>query len=200
MLTMALGIGATTAIFSVADGMLWKPLPIPHLDRLAMVLQRDPTNPKNWDWIRAADLDDFRRRDSVFEAIAEWNNGLANIVGFGNEPERVTQFLVSVNFFHVVGVHPAIGHGFVPGEDQPGREREVVLSNALWRRRFGGDPAIVGKTIRLDDQDCLVTGVMPRPSRFPGPPSCGRPWPGRPNSGATARGSQLPPWAGSSPE
>ena len=92
---------------------------------------------------------------------------MANIVGAGGEPERAIQTLVSANFFDVLGVQPAIGRGFQDGEDQPGREREVVLSDRLWRRRFGADPAIVGKNIRLDDQNFLVTGVMPASFDFP---------------------------------
>ena len=96
-----------------------------------------------------------------------WQGGSANIVGAGGEPERVLQTLVSANFFDTVAVQPVIGRGFQAGEDQPGREREVVLSDRLWKRRFAADPAIAGKTIRLDDQNFLVTGVMPPSFDFP---------------------------------
>ncbi len=92
---------------------------------------------------------------------------MANIVGAGGEPDRAIQTLVSANFFTTLGVQPALGRGFQEGEDQPGREREVVLSDRLWRRRFAADPAIVGKNIRLDDQNFLVTGVMPASFDFP---------------------------------
>jgi putative ABC transport system permease protein len=85
----------------------------------------------------------------------------------GGEPERVVQALTSANFFDVLGVQPALGRAFQAGEDQPGREREAILSDRLWRRRFGADAGIVGKTIRLDDQNFLVTGVMPASFDFP---------------------------------
>jgi putative ABC transport system permease protein len=167
ILTLALGIGATTAVFSVCDALLWKPVPLPHLESLAMVLQREPGNANDWNSATPADLEDVRRDAAAFEQLATWTGGAANIVGAAGEPERVQQTLVSSNFFDVAGVQPALGRGFQAGEDQPGREREVVLSNRLWRRRFGADPAIVGQTIRLDDQNFLVTGVMPSSFDFP---------------------------------
>src|SRR5258708_4623966 len=99
VITMALGIGATTAIFSVSDAMLWKPVPIPHLDRLVMVLQRNPEDPHDFGSIAQGDIADIRQETPSLQDIALWNDGLANIVGAGGEPERVTQFLVSTNFF-----------------------------------------------------------------------------------------------------
>jgi putative ABC transport system permease protein len=167
VVTMALGIGATTAIFSVSDAMLWKPVPIPHLETLAMVLERDSEDPHDFNGVSAADLADIRQQATSLQDIATWNDGLANIVGSGGEPERVTQYLVSSNFFDVIGVPPAIGRGFQPGDNEPGREREVVLSDVLWRRRYGADRSIVGKTIRLDDEDYLVTGIAPPKFSFP---------------------------------
>src|SRR5262249_27870887 len=157
IVTMALGIGATTAIFSVSDAMLWKPVPIPHLDTLTMVVARDPEDPNNFNGVTPGDASDIRKQVTSLDDMAIWTDGLANIAGPGGEPERVFQYLVSTNFFDVIGVPLARGRGFQAGENEPGREREVVLSDGLWRRRYGADPAIVGKTIRLDDQDYLVT-------------------------------------------
>src|SRR5689334_24402642 len=108
-LTLAFGIGATTATFSVADAMLWKPIPLPELDRLMVIFQSIPGEPGNYQTASYADIDDFRRRAESLEDIAVWSGGLANIVGAGGEPERVTQYLVSANFFDVLGVHPAFG-------------------------------------------------------------------------------------------
>ena len=164
---MGLGIGVTTAIFSVCDAMLWKPVPLPNLDTLVTVLQRVPGDPNEWNNATPADLEDIRRRNRTLASLADWQWGLANLVGSGGEPERVTQALVSANFFEVTGVQPARGRAFLPGEDQPGREREVILSDGLWKRRFGGDPAIVGQSVRLDDQTFTVTGVMPSSFDFP---------------------------------
>jgi putative ABC transport system permease protein len=167
VLTLALGIGATTAVFSLCDAMLWKPVPLPHLDSLVMVLQRVPDEAHQRDSVTPADLEDVRRESTAFQDLATWDDGLANIVGSSGEPERVLQTLTSANFFDVLQVQPVVGRGFQAGEDQPGREREVVLSDRLWRRRFAGDPAVVGKTVRLDDQNFVVTGVMPASFDFP---------------------------------
>ena len=167
ILTLALGIGATTAIFSVADAMLWKPVPLPHLESLMLVLQRVPGDPNDWNSVPPADVEDIRQASTSFDSFASWDDGVANIVGPGGEPERVYQILATADFFHVMGVQPAIGRGFQAGEDQPGREREVVLSDKIWRRRFGADPGIVGQNIRLDDQDYQVMGVMPPKFDFP---------------------------------
>ena len=165
VVTMALGIGATTATFSICDAMLWKPLP--HLDQLVMVMQRLPDDPNDWVANTPADAQDIRRENTSFQGMAFWEGGSANIVGAGGEPERVKGYQVSADFFGVLGVNPARGRVFQPGEDQLGRQHEAVLSDALWRRRFGADPEILGKPIRLDNEDYTVVGVMPEKSEFP---------------------------------
>src|ERR1039457_3022927 len=100
VLTLGLGIGATTAIFSCSDAMLWKPVRLPQIESLVMVLQRIPDQPKNWNDTSAADLEDIRRGNTSIEKIASWQqDGLANIVGDGGEPERAIQALVTSNFF-----------------------------------------------------------------------------------------------------
>jgi len=167
VLTLALGIGATTSVFSLCDAMLWKPVALPRMESLVMVMQRLPDEPNHWNSATPADLEDVRRETTAFENMATWDDGLANIVGASGEPERVLQALSSANFFDVMGVQPALGRGFQAGEDQPGREREVVLSDRLWQRRFAADPAIAGKTVRLDDQNYTVIGVMPASFDFP---------------------------------
>ena len=167
IVTLALGIGVTTSTFSVCDAMLWKPVPIPRLDRLAMVLQRVPNDPNDWMNLTPADFEDIRQNNTSFESLAAWQYGMANIVGSDGEPDRARQILVTANFFDVIGIQPALGRAFVAGEEQPGRERVAVLSDALWKRRFGGDPGVVGRKLRLDDADYVVVGVMPRRIEFP---------------------------------
>src|ERR1035437_8687812 len=159
IITLALGIGATTATYSCADALLWKPVPLPRLESLVMIGQR-ADDPSDFNGATAPDIDDVRRQASSLEGLASWQEGLANIVGMGGEPDRVYQALVTANFFDVIGVQPARGRAFQPGEDQPGREREVIFSDALWHNRFGGDPNIIGKTVRVDDQSFVVVGVM----------------------------------------
>src|SRR5258708_6572316 len=129
VVTMALGCGATTAVFSVCDGMLWKPVPLPDLDHLVMVLQQPVGDPGHYDNATPADIGDIRREITSLTGLASWTDGLANLVGAGGEPERVNQFLVTSNFFDMIGVQPARGRGFLPGEDQAGKDREVVLSD-----------------------------------------------------------------------
>jgi putative ABC transport system permease protein len=167
IVTMALGIGATTATFSVCDAMLWKPLPLPHLDQLVIVLQRLPDDPHDWVSDTPADAADIRRQNTSFQDMAFWEGGSANIVGAAGESERVKGYQVSANFFEVLGVNAARGRVFQPGEDQPSRQHEVVIGDGLWRRRFGADPEILGKPIRLDNDDYTVVGIMPEKSEFP---------------------------------
>ena len=167
VLIMALGIGVTTAIFSVCDALLWKPVPLPHLDSLIAIVQAVPGEPDQWNAATPADIDDIRRGSTAIASLASWQGGMANLAGSGGEPERVIQALVTANFFEVAGTQPALGRAFQPGEDQLGREREVILSDGLWRRRFGADAGIVGRSIRLDDVNHTVVGVMPAVFGFP---------------------------------
>jgi len=166
-LTMALGIGATTAIFSLCDGMLWRPNPLPRMDTLLTVLQRDPSDANGWDTATPADIEEIRRNNTTLAGLASWEGGLANLAGSGAAPDRVGQALVSANFFEVAGVQPARGRAFQPGEDEPGQDHEVILSDQLWHTRFGGDPSVVGRTLRVDDVPYTVVGVMPRSFDFP---------------------------------
>src|ERR1039457_3787077 len=145
IVTLALGIGATTAVYSSADALLWKPIPLPHLETMVMLGQR-VDDPNDFDFATPADIEDVRRQSATLESMASWEYGLANIVSTGGEPERAEQALVIANFFDVMQVPPALGLAFQPGEDQTGREREVIFSDALWRNRFAGDPQILGKS------------------------------------------------------
>ena len=166
VMTMALGIGVTTAIFSVCDALLWKPAPLPHLESLATVMEAVPGDANDWNSATPADIDDIKQQSGAFEDLASWEGGMANLAGSG-EPDRVLQTLVTANFFHLVGVQPARGRAFAADENQPGHEREVILSDGLWRRRYGADAGIVGRSIRLDDQNYTVVGVMSPGFDFP---------------------------------
>jgi putative ABC transport system permease protein len=166
-LTMALGIGATTAIFSLCDAMLWRPTPLPRLDTLLTVLQADPGDANEWNTATPADIDEFRRNNTTLASLASWESGLANLANAGAAPDRVGQALVTANFFAVAGVQPARGRAFQPGEDQPGQDHEVILSDQLWHTRFGANPGIVGSAVRVDDVPYTVVGIMPRGFDFP---------------------------------
>src|SRR5262249_14947390 len=158
VLSLAVGIGANTAIFSVADAFLLKPLPYLDANGLTMVLEMAPKQTDFWDEVAPANFIDWRNQSTSFEEMAasEWND--ISLTGAG-EPERIQGFLVSANFFRALEVGPALGRGFLPEEEQIGRNHVAMLSYGLWQRRFGSDPDLVGKTVELDQKSYTVFGI-----------------------------------------
>src|ERR1051325_3822030 len=168
VLTLALGIGANTAIFSVADGVLLRALPYQAPDQL--VLLAEATKDLPFMVVAYPDYLDWRHRNTVFSDVAVYDRFRnMNLTGVGT-PERLAAAMTSANLFHLLGVRPGLGRIFVAAEDRPGAERVVVLSAGLWRRRFGADSGIVGRRILLDANPYLVVGVMPPSLRFAGGP------------------------------
>jgi len=168
VITLALGIGVTSAVYSICDAMLWKPVTLPHFETLVMVVERGQGGRVD-DWINVtpADFEDIQRESTKLENIASWQSKLANIIGSDGQPEGVLAAAVSANFFDAVGVKPVRGRPFETGADKAGSELEVILSDQLWQNRFAGDPGIIGKTIRLDGKNFGVIGVMPASFNFP---------------------------------
>jgi predicted permease len=163
VVTLALGIGANTALFSVIKRVLLDPLPYRDQDRLAMVWNTahadDPT------WISLREVLAYREATTV-RALGAYTETAANLTS-GDEPERVRAAGVTTNLFDVLGVTPAIGHSFRESDGAPGAAGTVVMSHALWQRRFGGDRAIVGKLIEIEGRPRMVLGVMPPSFRLP---------------------------------
>lgn len=160
---LAIGIGASTAIFSFVDAVLLRPLPYESADRIVRVLETRPSGETSW--ISTPNYLDWRSASTVFEELAVQQQGLATLTGTDQPiPLRVTR--VSANYFEVFGVTPALGRTFVEGEDTPGHEAVVVLSHRLWQEQYGGDPDIVGRTIRLDDAPYTVVGVLAAKDAF----------------------------------
>ena len=161
---LALGIGATTAIFSVVDAVLWRPLPFPHADRVMSLAEQRPRESRWFGPIAPADYFDWRRENHSFSAIAAYTftspSRAYNLTGDG-EPERVRPLEVTPAFFGVIGVTPAFGRDFRAEEERVGRNRVVLLSDALWRRRFGADPSVVGHTVAFDGRTFEIIGVLP---------------------------------------
>jgi putative ABC transport system permease protein len=157
IVALALGIGANTAIFSLVNTVLLRPLPYKSPERLVMLWQQPPSGGMND--LSAADFQDWRDRNHSFDQMAAITGAAFNFTG-GDRPVKVSGLMVSSAFFSTLGVMPALGRGFLPEEEKPGSERVVILSDTLWKRRFGADPAIVGKTISLNRQNYIVTGVM----------------------------------------
>jgi putative ABC transport system permease protein len=166
VIALALGIGANTAVFSVAIAFLRKPIALPNLDRLAMVLSLPPQETLNWSPVSPADYLDWKAQSHSFEQVAVWRYNDVNLTGTG-QPEKLVACFVSANFFDTVGVMPATGRPFHADEEQPGRDQEVILSNGLWQRRFAADPAIVGKTMLLDGKRYDIVGVAGKEFTFP---------------------------------
>jgi putative ABC transport system permease protein len=163
LLTLSIGIGATTAVFSVINAVLLRPYPYSDPDGLIMVWERREEFPRFA--ASPANFLDWRERNTVFEDMAAAIGGSVTLTGEG-EPERVVGRRVSASFLPILGVEPALGRGFLPEEDVPGGEPVVVLGHGIWRRRFGSDPEIVGKKTLLDDTPHTVVGVLPEGFRF----------------------------------
>ena len=166
VLTLGVGMGATTAMFSLIDSVLLKPLPFHQPDRLTMVWEvRSRFNQPR---VQAAPSNylDWAQQVQAFESLAAYSNAFVNLTGAGT-PERLFAAQVTPNLFPTLGVEPLVGRWFVAPEGSLGQTAVAILSHALWQDRFGGDRGIVGQTIRLDDQLHLVVGVMPRGFQFP---------------------------------
>ncbi len=166
VLTLALGIGATTAIFSVVYAVLLRPLPYREPERLVQLYETGLRGGGSRDWVSFPNFLDWRRQNQVFEDVAAYRYWPFTVAGDGT-PETVLGLQVTSGLFSVLGVHPSLGRTFVPEEDQPGKGNVVILSYGLWQRRFGGSESIVGKPITIDGQSCTIVGVMPDGFQFP---------------------------------
>lgn len=166
VLTLALGIGANAALFSVVNALLLRNLPYPDSDKLMYVTEfwphelpvRGPPSP---------DFDNWRAQGRLFDRLEAYGGGGAlNLTGAG-EPERVQGTMVTAGFLSLIGVHPALGRNFTPEEDRPDGPPAVILGNGLWARRFSSTRDIIGKIVQLDGRDCTIVGVLPASFVFP---------------------------------
>ena len=165
LIALALGIGANTAIFSLVNAVLLRPLPFAEPDRLVWVWG-NIRNGSNRASVSPPDYLDYRQQNTTFEEFAASMGVALNLTGSG-EPERLTAAGVTGNYFQALGVPPYLGRTFLLENEKPGSDQVAVLSYGLWQRRFGGDQSIVNTTIVLDGRTCLVTGVMPKDFNFP---------------------------------
>jgi len=164
ILTLALGIGATSAMFSVINGVLLRPLPFPEPDRLVRVYEIVPQYGRFS--VAPASFLDWRQQNTVFERIAGFYENSATLIGAGG-PEHVNNALVSWDLFELLRVQPILGRGFAAEEDAPGKNQVVVLSHAMWQQRFGADPAVLGRSVTLSGTPSTVIGIMPPGFYFP---------------------------------
>jgi putative ABC transport system permease protein len=168
VIALALGIGANTAVFSVADAVLFRPLPFKQPDHLMLMFGASLETGQGSGSISPPDFLDFREQNQVFERYAAYTTGGAafSLTGSG-EAERLEGARVTEGFFETLGIAPSLGRAFSPEEEQQGREQVAIISDGLWQRHFGADPDIVGKTIALNDRSFTVVGVMPAGFQFP---------------------------------
>ncbi|MFL6260968.1 MAG: ADOP family duplicated permease [Thermoanaerobaculia bacterium] len=166
VLTLALGIGATTAIFSVVYGVLLRPLPFEEPGRLVRPYFVDPAGETHGAFSPPNFLD-FKAASRTLAGLTSVENGTLNLSGGGSQPERLQAALVGANFFKVLGIPPLKGRTFAPGEDRPGAPRVAVVSEKLWRQRFGSDPGLVGRSLTLDGQPYAVIGILRKGAQLP---------------------------------
>src|SRR4029077_12290201 len=167
-IALALGIGANTAIFSVAEAFLVHPVPLESADRIVALVGAQPQQHIDLNSVAPATFLDWKKQAQSFEELGAYKWNKISLSGDG-EPQRVQAFAVSANLFHLLAVHPQLGRGFLPQEEDPGADREIVLSHGLWERRYASNPDILNKTIKVDGKNYTVVGVMGKGFDFPLP-------------------------------
>jgi putative ABC transport system permease protein len=166
VLTLALGIGANTAVFSVLNTVLFRPLPYPQSERLVQMWSTN-ANTNRWGiWTAYPRFADWRRLATAFEEMAAVRFWVVNLSG-GDHPEALDAVLVSSRLFQVLRVQPMLGRAFLPEEDQPGHDHVIILSYGSWERRFASDAGVIGRPLSINRQSYTVIGVMPAGFRFP---------------------------------
>jgi len=166
VLTLALGIGANTTIFSAMESVILHPFSFPNQNRLLVIYERKLDAGINRTGVSAGSLHDWREQSQTFEQFVSLSGGFFDLTGT-DEPERVVAYRVSAGFFAALGVQPLLGRTFQPDEDTAGREQVVVLKHSLWERRYSSDPNILDQSIELNGKAYTVIGVMPKDFNFP---------------------------------
>ena len=174
-LTLTLAIGATTALFSVLDALLLRPLPYPEADRMVQVWEHKRTSDNRENLVSPANFLDWRDRARGFEHLAAYT--WSSLPLAGDVPAVIYGRMVSGNFFSVLGARPSLGRGFLPGDTLAGAPRALIVSHELWSRRFGGDSAVIGTPLPLREGSAQIIGVMPKGFRPLGSEEYWEPWP-----------------------
>ena len=165
VLTLGLGIGANCAMFTVLNVILLRALPYKNAGRIVALWQSNSRGALNRQLVSVPDYFDWKEQNQVFDGMAAWTFQYFNLTG-ADEPERVEGFKVTADFFPILGVDAALGRALLPEEEQRGRDHVVILSDGLWRRRFGSDPTIVGRSVMVEGEPYTVVGVLPRDFRL----------------------------------
>jgi putative ABC transport system permease protein len=166
VVTLAVGIGANTAIFSAIHSLLLNPLPFPELDRVVAIWDKLPSKGVTHNEVTVANYLDWQSQTQSFEHLALYRWWNANLTGI-DSPERIQGFLVTANYLDALGMKPIMGRNFFAEENQPGKDAGAIITHSLWQRRFGGDPNILNKTITINGVVRTIVGVMPEHFNFP---------------------------------
>jgi predicted permease len=166
VLSLAVGIGASSAVFSVVNSLLLRPYPFPSLDELVLIKETGSGGGPADNPVAPADFLDLRADTGAFRSIAAFRFRGFNMSSDG-DPETVEGYRVTPDFFDLIGIQPAMGRGFDSDQDQEGKDRSVILRYGFWQRRFAGDPQVLGRTITLDGNSFTVTGIMPDGFNYP---------------------------------
>jgi putative ABC transport system permease protein len=167
VLALGLGIGANTAIFSLVNGVLLRPLPFPQSERIIYIEGKNPAAGISQSNISFLDFTDWSQQTDLFASTAAYWTGEAHLGADGAEPERVPRAGVTTGFFSVLGVQPSLGRTFVTEDDKGWPQTVAIISHGLWKRRFGSDPAIVGKQVQMSSMPLTIIGVMPPAFEYP---------------------------------
>ena len=165
LITIGLGIGANTAIFSVINGIILKPLPYPHSEELVSVMQTAPAIGIPDCELAPSDFFTFREENQTFQQFGIWTSGSSSVTGVAS-PEQVRSLDVTAGTLDALAVQPALGRWFSAKDDSPGGPQTVLLAHGYWQRRFGGDPSVIGRNLHVDGEPREIIGVMPRNFRF----------------------------------
>jgi putative ABC transport system permease protein len=166
LLTLALGIGANAALFSVVNGVLLRPLSYPDPDRLVRIWDSPPGGTAPFLAVTARNFFEWQKQEDIFEAVGAYRETGLNLL-LDDEPVRVEGLRITSSLLEVLGIGPEIGRRFLPAEDQPGGERVVLLSHGLWTRSFGADPDVLGTSVGIDGESFAIVGVLPRAFSIP---------------------------------
>jgi putative ABC transport system permease protein len=166
LIALALGIGANTAIFSVAEAFLLHPVAFENADRMVVLVGAQPQQHIEMNSVAPATYLDWKKQAQSFDELGAYDWDTVNLTG-GPQPQRIQAFDVSANLFHLLGVKPQLGRGFLPQEEEPGANRVIILSQGLWERRYAANADILDKTIKVDGKNYTVVGVMGKGFEFP---------------------------------
>jgi predicted permease len=166
VLTLAFGIGANTAIFSVVNGVLLRPLPYTHGEQLIHVIQKAPLVNNNPISFSVKEIADYRQQNHTLAGVVEYHSMTFTLLGNG-DPERVTTGVVSANFFDLLGVQPMLGRSFRESDEAHGADAVLIVSNGYWKEKLGGDPKVIGRTFSMNDRVHTIVGVLPAIPQFP---------------------------------